>query len=95
MKNIILENMEYEIIDNVREGFDEEELRSKFTDYFYIYDYVVGDWAYGKMRLKGFFDSNNKQCKNINNINTLKDYIKNNCAYNCKYFVIKKVYKSK
>ena len=25
MKNIILENMEYEIIENVREGFDEED----------------------------------------------------------------------
>lgn len=95
MKTVIINNNEYEIIEDVRNGYDEEELKSKMTDYFDIFDYVVGDWAYGKLRLKGFCEKNSKQCKNLNCISGLNDYLKNNCAYNCKYFVIKKVYKHK
>ena len=90
---ILLEDKEYEIIKDEKEGFDLEELKSKYTEYFYDYDYIVGDWAYGKLRLKGFFDSNNNKAKSINNINNVDQYIKNNCAYNCKYFIAKKVYK--
>ena len=95
MKAILIEDKEYEIIEDVRNGYDEEEFKSKFTDYFYPFDYIVGDWAYGKLRLKGFYEQNNKECKGYNNINNLKRYLKDNCAFNCKYFVIKKVYKNK
>ena len=95
MKNILINNNEYEIIEDIRNGYDEEELKSKMTDYFDSFDYVVGDWAYGKLRLKGFCEKSSKQCKNFNCITDLKKYLKDNCAYNCKYFVIKKVYKSK
>lgn len=90
---IILENNEFEIIKDEREGFNIDELKSKYTEYFYEYDYIVGDWAYGKLRLKGFYESNNSKVKNINNINNVDQYIKNNCAYNCKYFIAKRVYK--
>ncbi len=90
---IVLENNEYELEKNEKEGFNLEELKLKYTDYFYDFDYIIGDWAYGKMRLKGFYDSNNKKANNINNIKDVDKYIKNNCAYNCKYFIIKKVYK--
>ena len=48
-----------------------------FTDYFYDYDYIVGDWAYGKVRLKGFYESDNKKCNKINDIKLLDDYIAN------------------
>ncbi len=87
---IILENIEYEVTSNEKEGFDLEELKNKFTDYFYDYDYIVGDWAYGKLRLKGFYDSQNKKANNINNINNVDNYLKNYCAFNCKHFIIKK-----
>ena len=32
------------------DGFDKEEIESKLTDYFDEYDYIVGDWSYGKLR---------------------------------------------
>lgn len=94
-KSILLEDREYEIIEDVREGFDFEELKNKYTDYFNPYDYIVGDWAYGKLRLKGFCGDGNNIKKEINDIKNLKKYINENCAFNCKYFVIKRVYKNK
>lgn len=90
MKDIILNDIKYELVTNVREGYDSEEVKSKTTDYFIPFDYIVGDWAYGKLRLKGFYDSKNRNCKDINNIKNLEKYISENCAFNCKYFVLKK-----
>ena len=90
MKTIEINNKKYNLITNYKDAFDEEDFLSKFTDYFYDYDYIVGDIAYGKLRLKGFYHQNNKNCKNINNIKYVDKYIENNCAYNCKYFILKK-----
>ena len=89
-KTIVLNDIEYEVIKNYREGFEEEPVTEKATDYFVDFDYIFGDWAYGKLRLKGFYNKDNKNVKDINNIEMLDDYIKNNCAFDCKYFLLEK-----
>ena len=91
MKKITINDIEYEVIEDVKEALDKEVLAEKLTDYFNEYDYVVGDWAYGKLRLKGFYDSKNKNCKKFNDIANLKDYLANRCAYDCKWFEIKRI----
>lgn len=89
-KNYTFENINYELINNYKDGFDKATVESLITDYFKDYDYIVGDWSYGHLRLKGFCDKNNKLFKMINNIDNLDNYIKDNCAYDCRYFVLKK-----
>ncbi len=74
-----------------KENFNYEEIKDIFTDYFLDFDYVLGDYSYGKLRLKGFNDSNNKKVKSINNINNLDTYIKEYCAPYAKTFLLKKV----
>ena len=91
MKIIEVENNKYELITDYKGGFDLEEFTSHYTDFFEDYDYLVGDIAYGKLRLKGFYDSNNKKVKKINNIKDLDRYLKEDCATECKYFVLKKI----
>ena len=54
MKKIKLEDIEYTLEKNYKDGFDLEELTNRYTDYFKDYDYILGDWAYNKLRLKGF-----------------------------------------
>ena len=93
MKKVLLDNIEYQLLDNVRDAFVLDDIKNIFTDYFYEYDYVVGDYAYSKLRLKGFYESTSKQVKDFNNINNLNNYIKNQCAYNCQYFVLKRISK--
>ena len=93
MKKIILENNEYEIITDYRDAFNQEDLENKYTDYFYDFDYIVGDYAYNKLRLKGFYDSSNPKCSKINNINNLDKYLQDYCAYGCKYYELKKITK--
>lgn len=91
MKYIILENKKYELKENYKDAFNYEELKEKMTDYFESYDYIMGDYAYGKLRLKGFYKKENKKCNEINNIENKNEYISSFCAYDCKYFLIEKI----
>lgn len=91
MKKIEIDNQTYELIENYKDGFEEDKFIEKYTDFFKNYDYILGDWAYGKLRLKGFYDSNNKNCKKVNDIKTKQQYLKEQCAYECRYFILKKI----
>ena len=91
MKKITINGINYEIIKNEQDCFDASEIEEKITDYFDPYDYIFGDYAYEKVRLKGFYDSNNKNVNKINDIKNLDDYIKDYCSYGAKYFLLKKI----
>ncbi len=90
MKTIKINNKKYEIINDDNDVIDIELLNEKITDYFDEFDYIVGDYAYNKLRLKGFNDKGNKHYKPINDIANLDKYISDYCAYGCKWFCIKK-----
>ncbi len=91
MKKIVINDISYEIIRNDKDCIDIDELSEKITDYFDDYDYIVGDFAYDKVRLKGYYDSSNKSVKKINDIKYLDDYIKDYCSYGARIFVLKKL----
>jgi uncharacterized protein YutD len=82
---------EYKLIKNNKECFNLEEIEEKITDYFKDYDYIVGDYAYSKLRLKGFTKKFNKLNRDINDFENVDKYIKENCAYGCKYFILEKI----
>ena len=87
---INVRDLKYEIVDDSDNCFNDE-IIEKITDYFDSFDYIFGDYAYEKVRLKGFYDSNNKKAKKINDIKYLDDYKKNYCSYGAKTFLLKKV----
>lgn len=86
-----INDKKYEIIEDSRGALDIDVLKEKLTDFFDDFDYIVGDWAYGKLRIKGFNEKGNKNLKKINNIENVKTYIQDYCAYGCKYFIIKRI----
>lgn len=92
MIKINIDNMdvEYELIKD-NDAFNIDEFNIYYTNYFIKFDYIVGDISYSKLRLKGFYNNDNKNVKKHNNIDNLEDYLKNNCSYMCKYFVLKKL----
>ncbi len=90
-KEITINDIKYEIIRNDNDCIDAEVLSEKITDYFDDYDYICGDFAYDKVRLKGFYDSSNKKSKRINDIKYLDDYEKNYCCYGARIFLLKKI----
>jgi uncharacterized protein YutD len=88
---INLNNQNYELIKNYRSAFDKQEVEEKLTDYYNDYDYVVGDIAYNKLRLKGFYKETNKKVKDLNNYKYVDNYLSKYCAVDCKYFILEKV----
>ncbi|ARF18819.1 YutD family protein [Sporosarcina ureae] len=92
---IILESMQYEITEEFRDGFDEEALNERFSEVLLKYDYILGDWGYGQLRLKGFFEDRNSKSTYETKISTVQDYIYEYCNFGCAYFILKKIGKVK
>ena len=90
MKKYTYNNINYELIKEYKNGFEDNEVKEKLTDFFIDYDYILGDWAYSKLRLKGFNEKTNEKYSKVNDYERIDEYIKNHCAYECRYFILKK-----
>lgn len=85
---IKINNKTYRLVEEYKNAFDLEVVKEKLTDYFDDFDYIVGDWAYEKLRLKGFCKKENKRYRPINDFTKKQDYLKNYCAPEAPYFVL-------
>lgn len=81
----------YELIENERNGFNEEAFRGRYSEILSRYDYVVGDWGYNQLRLRGFFDDQSQKATYDTKISTLSEYLYEYCNFGCAYFVLKKI----
>ncbi|MEJ8778231.1 YutD family protein [Pseudogracilibacillus sp. ICA-222130] len=88
---IELNGKKYEVMENVREGFDEGAIAERYTDVLKKYDYIVGDWGYSQLRLKGFYDTERSKATYDSRIDMVEDYILEYCNFGCAYFILKKV----
>lgn len=82
--------LNYDLIENYKNAFDVEVVREKMTDYFNDFDYVIGDWSYNKLRLKGFCKDKNKRKRPYNDFKEKDRYLKEDCATNAAYFILEK-----
>ena len=94
LKRITLNDCEYEVIKDFNQGLDMEDLKDKLTDYFIVFDYIVGDYSYDKLRLKGFYDEKSKEVKDFNNYKNVDNYISEYCSYQARSFILKKIKKA-
>ena len=94
-ERITLDQVEFELIENFREGFDSEALDTRYSEILLKYDYILGDWGYGQLRLKGFFDDRNTKATYETKISTLQDYLYEYCNFGCAHFILKKIGKVK
>ncbi len=91
--DIKLGDNSYDIAENESDSFNLEEVSNLYTDYFKDFDFILGDWSYGKLRLKGFCLRSNARFKVYNDYKKMDDYVKTSCPPGCKYFVLKKLKK--
>ncbi|KSU83389.1 Uncharacterized protein YutD [Fictibacillus enclensis] len=81
----------YELVENNKGAFDEEQLKSRYSEILHKYDYLVGDIGYEQLRLRGFFDDGHDKATYDTKISTLPEYIYEYCNFGCPYFVLKKI----
>lgn len=88
-----LSEIDYRIIENYKEAFDLEQLENRYSNYLLKYDYIVGDIAYQKLRLRGFFENYRKGVPIDMKIANLEDYLVEYCSFGSPYFVLERVHK--
>lgn len=88
--NIFIGNHHYRLVYQYRDGFDAERLGQRFETILNKYDYVVGDWGFEQLRLRGFYDERHHTANRDQSIATLQDYINEYCNFGCAFFVLEK-----
>lgn len=82
---------QYEILEDHRNAVEEESIEQRASEILGKYDFIVGDWGYGQLRLKGFYDDQNQKATFDTKISTLEDYLYEYCNFGCAYFVLKRI----
>ncbi|GAA2899521.1 YutD family protein [Enterococcus pseudoavium] len=88
--NLLIGERQYRLVRNYREGFDAERLGERFSEVLTRYDYIVGDWGYEQLRLKGFFREEDRKSLPEQRIDALEDYLYEYCNFGCAYFVLER-----
>ncbi|WP_082238481.1 YutD family protein [Salinicoccus sp. YB14-2] len=91
---ITIDHMNFELMENYRDAFDEEQFMGKYSEVLNKYDYIVGDIGYEKLRLAGFFRDNKKKVDRDKKYSAIEDYLNEYCNFGCAYFVLRKVTKA-
>ncbi|MFX3675359.1 MAG: YutD family protein [Paenisporosarcina sp.] len=87
---ITIDRWDYEVLIDYREALKEEALQDRYSEILSKYDYILGDWGYGQLRLKGFFDDKNQKATYDTKFSTVQDYLFEYCNFGCAYFILKK-----
>lgn len=85
--HIAINNHPYELVTDVRNGFDFTEFAQRFSTILSKYDYIVGDWGFEQLRLKGFYAEDRAGAKQ-NQIDAVQDYLYESCNFGCAYFIL-------
>ncbi|TCS96928.1 YutD family protein [Hazenella coriacea] len=91
MEHIHIQGLDYELLTDQRNGWNQEAFRKRYSEILNKYDYIVGDWGYGQLRLKGFFSDDHTRSTPETKISYLQEYLNEFCNFGCAYFVLKKL----
>ena len=80
----------YQLVANYKEGFQLEAFSKRYCDILAPYDYIVGDWGYDQLRLKGFYRAKNQHAPKELRISTVQDYLLEYCNFGCAYFILER-----
>lgn len=89
-----IEQSYFEVIKDDQKSFNEEQFTSRYSEILDKYDFIVGDFGYDQLRLKGFYHDSNKKCDANKRFSAIQDYLLEYCNFGCKYFVLRRLSKS-
>jgi uncharacterized protein YutD len=81
----------YQIVHEHKDAWNAEAFRERYSEVLDRYDYIVGDWGYSQLRLKGFYKDNSPKANRDTTIYSLQDYLNEYCNFGCAYFIIERV----
>ncbi|WP_084760972.1 YutD-like domain-containing protein [Cohnella panacarvi] len=81
----------YSLLHENKSGWNPEVFRERYSEVLERFDYIVGDWGYSQLRLRGFYKDGHPRATKESVISSLIDYINEYCNFGCAYFVLAKV----
>ncbi|WP_145137173.1 YutD family protein [Paenibacillus sp. Y412MC10] len=87
---ILIGGKNYEVLKDHKDGWNLEAFRERYSEVLDRYDYIVGDWGYSQLRLKGFYRDKHPKATKDTAISGMMDYINEYCNFGCAYFVLQK-----
>ncbi|MFC4076107.1 YutD family protein [Salinithrix halophila] len=93
MSRFEIQGNSYELIKNHKNGWNPEAFSKRFSEVLAKYDYIVGDWGYGQLRLKGFFSDQHPRATRETRITHFEEYLHEYCNFGCAYFVLHRLNK--
>lgn len=88
---IVIGGKGYELMLDYKDGWNPEAFRGRYSEVLDRYDYIIGDWGYSQLRLKGFYRDNHPKVNRDTAISGMVDYINEYCNFGCAYFVLHKL----
>lgn len=78
----------YRVLIDYKNAFDIDKLADRYSTILSKYDYIVGDWGFDQLRLKGFYSEGNHQTQILQSEDDIQDYLYEYCNFGCAYFII-------
>ncbi|MCR8632869.1 YutD family protein [Paenibacillus radicis (ex Xue et al. 2023)] len=88
---IHIANKTYEVVVDHKNGWKPDAFKERYSEVLERYDYIVGDWGYNQLRLRGFFKEIHPKATKESSIATLQDYLNEYCNFGCAYFIIERI----
>ncbi|MHA6485447.1 YutD family protein [Paenibacillus sp. strain BS8-2] len=80
----------YELMHENRNGWNPEAFRNRYSEVLERYDYIIGDWGYNQLRLKGFYQDGHQKANKDSFFSGISDYINEYCNFGCAYFILER-----
>lgn len=87
-ESFIINRHPYKLITDHKQGFVPEKLGQRFSSILSKYDYIVGDWGFDQLRLKGFYKNDNPNMVRSLSVDHIQDYLYEQCNFGCAYFIV-------
>src|SRR5699024_4775161 len=91
---ITIGHMNFELVEDSREAFNEEEFTEKYSELLNKYDYIVGVIGYGILRLAVFNLLSKEKIEAYKRVDAIEEYLNEYCNFGCAYFIIRKMTKA-
>lgn len=81
----------YSLFHEHKDGWKPEAFHERYSEVLERFDYIVGDWGYNQLRLRGFYKDGHPRATKESTISSFVDYINEYCNFGCAYFVLSKL----
>ncbi|GKT03448.1 YutD family protein [Furfurilactobacillus entadae] len=78
----------YELVTNFHDAFDVHKFAERYSTVLSKYDFIVGDWGFDQLRLKGFYVADKENVPVSQTVTGIQDYLYEYCNFGCAYFVL-------